>query len=393
MRVTLIAVLLPLGCDSVVHERESPDFRLSDAEPQTPSMPAKLPPIADQSPPLAEDPPEIPAPAPSPTIGSEAEFLNALNAVVVFRFDATHPEADTLDGAGLANQSVDGFSLLGGTDVAITTASELGAVSLSADGEGLSSPPNVDLRDPALTIAAVIGDASQGNWLTLAPYGESVQSLSVGSDRSENVEIEVQASPESLSRASADAPGGTWNLISVTIGGLDDLIATMNGRLLETQTTGEAARLGLVNRTLFLRPRKLLLRELVVYRGELDATALGVVLRDLSARHNLDGIQIDPAFDWSGHSTTDDQVTPAFTAASEVLADRCTPCHAHAHWSRQPEEFFLSSNLVEVGNAEASPLYFRVTGSLGPGGPKNMPATGTISLSETELLADWINTL
>lgn len=79
----------------------------------------------------------------------------------------------------------------------------------------------------------------------------------------------------------------------------------------------------------------------------------------------------------------------AFNAANQVITNRCNTCH-HIGWAVLTEDWFINEGYVLPGDPEASPLYYRIQGSLGPLGPKTMPTVGTITAGEREILYNWI---
>lgn len=76
-----------------------------------------------------------------------------------------------------------------------------------------------------------------------------------------------------------------------------------------------------------------------------------------------------------------------FLAANEVLLNNCTGCHIY-HTQTQQE--LIDDGLVIPGDINNSRLYYRIVGSLGPNGTKNMPISGA---AELQILADWITNI
>jgi mono/diheme cytochrome c family protein len=80
--------------------------------------------------------------------------------------------------------------------------------------------------------------------------------------------------------------------------------------------------------------------------------------------------------------------SPEFEAARLVFSQSCTGCHSfHA----QSEAQLIASGEVLPGDAENSPVYYRMQGSTGLNGSKNMPQNGSISTTDVETVATWIN--
>lgn len=84
--------------------------------------------------------------------------------------------------------------------------------------------------------------------------------------------------------------------------------------------------------------------------------------------------------------------SPEFIAAAMVMAAKCTSCHYHAYHTQSEEQLVVRGDVVP-GNPNNSPIYFRLIGSAGPGGPKNMPQDGALSSDEIQIIVDWINSI
>ncbi len=77
----------------------------------------------------------------------------------------------------------------------------------------------------------------------------------------------------------------------------------------------------------------------------------------------------------------------AFLQASEVFNNKCSQCH---DYHTLTEQDFINLSLAIPGDPEGSVVYYRNTGSLGPGGLKNMPSVGSITAGELIIIYDWI---
>lgn len=89
------------------------------------------------------------------------------------------------------------------------------------------------------------------------------------------------------------------------------------------------------------------------------------------------------------NSTTQDPflLTPK---GKQVLSQTCSQCHNYHQLS---EAELVQQGLVIRGDSFRSPLYYRINGSLGAYGPKNMPPTGAVSDSDITDFAAWIDNL
>lgn len=84
--------------------------------------------------------------------------------------------------------------------------------------------------------------------------------------------------------------------------------------------------------------------------------------------------------------------SPEFIAASNMMARKCTSCHYHVYHTRT-EAQLIAQGLVVPGDPEASEIYYRLTGSSGPGGPKDMPDDGPLTPTEMAIMVTWINSI
>lgn len=79
-----------------------------------------------------------------------------------------------------------------------------------------------------------------------------------------------------------------------------------------------------------------------------------------------------------------------------AIAAKCMTCHYHAEWYQYSDQDYLTNGLIVFQNANASPLYYRLSNSpvTGPE-PRNMPQGGGAAFTDAEvaLLANWINNM
>ncbi|HMN69060.1 MAG TPA: hypothetical protein PKC28_11020 [Bdellovibrionales bacterium] len=93
-------------------------------------------------------------------------------------------------------------------------------------------------------------------------------------------------------------------------------------------------------------------------------------------------------------SVTDDSTfsgegTAEYRAAKAVMTENCAGCHAYHTLS---EAALIDQGLMIAGDPENSPLYFRLIGSAGPQGPKDMPQSGGMSEDRVATIRAWIET-
>lgn len=94
----------------------------------------------------------------------------------------------------------------------------------------------------------------------------------------------------------------------------------------------------------------------------------------------------------SGDGGPDLSGSPEFIAAATVMAAKCTSCHYHAYHT-QTEAQLVAQGEVIPGDPENSPIYYRLIGSTGANGPKNMPQDGPLTSGEMQTIVTWINSI
>lgn len=80
--------------------------------------------------------------------------------------------------------------------------------------------------------------------------------------------------------------------------------------------------------------------------------------------------------------------TPAFNEARSIMAANCTGCHTY---HTMTEEQLVTAGVLVKGDPDNSQIYYRLTGSSGSQGPKTMPPTGSLSVSQVASIRDWIS--
>jgi uncharacterized membrane protein len=90
------------------------------------------------------------------------------------------------------------------------------------------------------------------------------------------------------------------------------------------------------------------------------------------------------------NSNSQDATTWGTGGARAVIAASCGNCHNYHTLS---DSELTAQNLVTAGDPENSKLYYRITGSDGALGPKNMPQGGSISQGDRDAIKAWIQNL
>ncbi|NJL24554.1 MAG: hypothetical protein HC902_04885 [Calothrix sp. SM1_5_4] len=76
-----------------------------------------------------------------------------------------------------------------------------------------------------------------------------------------------------------------------------------------------------------------------------------------------------------------------FVAARNVISQSCANCH---NYHTQTEAELVAAGLVVRGSPETSKLYYRLAGSSGASGPKNMPTGSSLPQSSLDAISTWI---
>ncbi|MGE0527984.1 MAG: hypothetical protein AB7G93_16900 [Bdellovibrionales bacterium] len=90
------------------------------------------------------------------------------------------------------------------------------------------------------------------------------------------------------------------------------------------------------------------------------------------------------------NSNSLDASTYGGDAARSVVGTNCSSCHA---FHTQSNEELIASGLIVAGDSQNSKLYYRLSGSDGPNGPKNMPTGGALSSTDLQTIKNWIDSL
>lgn len=91
------------------------------------------------------------------------------------------------------------------------------------------------------------------------------------------------------------------------------------------------------------------------------------------------------------NSSVRDETSYGTMGIAAILATNCSSCHPDYH--TQTSDQLIANNLVIAGDPENSKLYYRLTGSGGIQGPKNMPMGNSLNASDVEQIRLWIESL
>lgn len=102
--------------------------------------------------------------------------------------------------------------------------------------------------------------------------------------------------------------------------------------------------------------------------------------------------------DTSTSSVLDDGSMERFTAAKNVLTQRCTTCHdgsAATNFNLNSERDFINNGLVVAGSLSGSKVIYRTRNYTVNNGLQNMPPTGNTALTSAEyaILTNWVSNI
>src|SRR5262245_53273328 len=104
--------------------------------------------------------------------------------------------------------------------------------------------------------------------------------------------------------------------------------------------------------------------------------ALTGILWSLSACQTENSNSQDALFYSGGGS-------PEYVAAKVIFSQSCVPCHK---FHTLTEAQLKAQGLFTSADPEGSPLYYRLFGSTGAQGPKDMPSGGTLSSTDRDAI-------
>jgi hypothetical protein len=73
--------------------------------------------------------------------------------------------------------------------------------------------------------------------------------------------------------------------------------------------------------------------------------------------------------------------------AKAIFSSKCTPCHS---FQGESVDQLVSEGLMVIGDPENSKLFYRLQGSSGVNGPKDMPSGSSISAGDVALIYSWV---
>ncbi|KYG60969.1 hypothetical protein AZI86_18825 [Bdellovibrio bacteriovorus] len=237
-----------------------------------------------------------------------------------------------------------------------------------------------------------VGD-QEGSITISAGKIQAVRSNSVGTTYSETVEAALPASGDNMViAASFGAKAGEVSLL-------------VNGKVQQTAAVVSGTPEAFTSATKILNSSGTF-GEYMIYVGDSSSSEtagkLGIAELNVMSRYIADNLSIpnvifDPVVvgGASGGGTAEDA---KLAAVKTIISNKCMTCHGGTYspnLSNFTAASMVSLGQITAGNALSSKLYLRLQGSGGStiGNGKDMPQGGSISASEVQAVADWINSL
>lgn len=262
-------------------------------------------------------------------------------------------------------------------------------------GAGFSSPLEVDISTTSSSVIAVFDSNSIGVLVSLNPNDRDNQNFEIANDGTKTYARFI-SSPGDKIETSIEKPTGPEVILAASFADDDSTIDLyLNGVKASTPlATGTPLSPFSIPRVFNVGPinpgEQLALKSLYLINRKLTAAEMGALIRSVARKHNIAGLVLDPSLGSApsgGGGSTD-----KFPQVRSVIQTSCSSCHSS--WGSASSSFFVSSGLVVKGNPEASPLYYRLSGTTGGAGPKNMPQSApALNSASQDLIKDWIQTL
>jgi mono/diheme cytochrome c family protein len=264
------------------------------------------------------------------------------------------------------------------------------------DGLYLQSSLMKDLRFNKGAVIALVKSASRGKVISLNPLSRDQQAFEVEMSSS-SVRARYLSSAGNQIEAAMNLPAEEYAIVAFSYDGTlsaASLNLAVNGALAPAAiVTGNPGSPALSRRVIAFGSARAgersALKELLVFTRALSLEEMGAMIRLTAANHGITGLELDPALGEEEEAAP--QPNEKFLAAQAVIENSCTSCHSG--WSGKASGFYLDTGLVIAGNPLQSKLYYRMKGSAGANGPKNMPTNATITAADVQKVHDWISSM
>ncbi|KYG61417.1 hypothetical protein AZI86_17030 [Bdellovibrio bacteriovorus] len=259
------------------------------------------------------------------------------------------------------------------------------------------SPVDKTITGTSASIFIVAKNSSRGNIVSFNSFDRYSQGFNISVNASEISAIFYSSPDDKISNQIA-IPSSEWSIIGANYGDEGEIELSVNGILSSAATTeGVPGTSFSVPRVLSLGPDNigdsLEFKELYVFGRPLTKLEHGSLITYLAKKNGV-SVTLDPSLNvpigdggGSGGSTAD----PNFAPAQSVIESKCLNCHSS--WAGARASYYVGLGLVSKNNAANSKLYYRLLGSAGSNGPKNMPQGGSLTPAEAELVRVWIDNM
>lgn len=177
--------------------------------------------------------------------------------------------------------------------------------------------------------------------------------------------------------------------------GANDISLMVNGMLFQDRkVVGTPLDFSYLQKFITSTPAGGTVLEYLVYSDFLSNSKLNVMSRYIARENSIPNVVYDPALMSGDGGTTTPVDNPQFLAAKAIIDAQCISCHkpssSEGDLSNLTQSKALANGWVVAGSPTTSKLYYRLSGSLGPG-TKDMPRNSSISASDVQIVYDWIS--
>lgn len=336
------------------------------------------------------------------TYGGSGEFLTLellaqkllVSSALVIRVTPSNATVVASDVTKITNQNTSFREVTGPVDLFPDVAG-LGSISAGflhfapgGNGTYFSTPSTQQLLFPSVTVFAVLKSSSRGEVINVNPQDRLRQAFELSLDAT-NATAKFYSSSTASSQTSLALPSGTLIIGASFTQDTTAIDLSINGHLAPRPTiTGTINPAFELSRVVNVGPSTSAnssdVKELLVFNRSLSKSEQGAMIKYLATTYSV-AVTLDPSLAAVGGA---DPVDINFGPVQSMIESKCISCHGA--WSGAKASFYVTQGLMTKGDALNSKLYYRLQGSGGASGPKNMPQSGSISSSETDQVKTWI---
>ncbi len=261
----------------------------------------------------------------------------------------------------------------------------------STNGLFFSSPLSNVIETSSFAIVAVLKPTSRGEIFRSHPSDMQNQAFDLSVD-GQYVRGRFWNSPSDYYESKTALPSGDAMIVAASFSGdATQISLSVNGSLEKTVvSTGSTSPPNQVNRLFSLGPTlassSIEIKELYVFSRSLANNEIGAMVYVMGQKHGIP-VTLSPDLKAPSDGVVSD---PNFAPAQSIIAQKCASCHSS--WGNARATYYVSNGLVAKNSALTSKLYFRLTGSSGGSGPKNMPQSAPgLTSAELSTIQKWID--